>query len=72
MLIDQVQKDQTIIKRNNLFLSPSISRGSWAPEDVWNTGLVSTYSSSLAGLTVERYESLVELAQNAWIDMSDP
>ncbi|THH18224.1 hypothetical protein EW146_g2709 [Bondarzewia mesenterica] len=54
-LVNQVQQDQNIIKRDGIILTPSISYGFWQPEDVWNTNIVSAFSSSIAALTVERY-----------------
>jgi hypothetical protein len=58
MLVDQVANDSLILKKNNLFIVPSISATVWTPEDVWNTGLVGAYSSSLYGLAVERWVSM--------------
>ncbi|KAF8486953.1 hypothetical protein DFH94DRAFT_621281 [Russula ochroleuca] len=57
MLVGQVANNSLIPKKNNLFVVPSISATVWTPEEVWNTGIVGTYSSSLYGLAVERYLS---------------
>jgi hypothetical protein len=53
-LVDQVASDTHVIKKDNLFIIPSISASVWTPEQVWNTGIVGTYMSSLYGLAVER------------------
>ena len=55
MLIGQVANNPLIPKKSNLFIVPSISATVWTPEDVWNTGIVGTYSNSLYGLAVERW-----------------
>jgi len=55
LLVNQVAVDPGITRKNELFIIPSISATLWAPEDVWNTGIVSTYTDSLYGLAVERY-----------------
>ncbi|KAN0136518.1 hypothetical protein V8E53_005565 [Lactarius tabidus] len=54
-LVNQVASDSLIPLKDNLFIIPSISASVWTPEDVWNTGIVQTYSNSLYGLAVERY-----------------
>ncbi|KII85080.1 glycoside hydrolase family 79 protein [Plicaturopsis crispa FD-325 SS-3] len=36
-------------------IGPSVATGDWTPEMVWNTGFVSSYSSSLGALAVEHY-----------------
>jgi hypothetical protein len=53
-LVSQVASDSLIIKKDNLFIVPSISASVWTPEQIWNTGIVGTYTSSLYGLAVER------------------
>jgi hypothetical protein len=55
MLVGQLANDSLIPQKNNLFVVPSISAAVWTPEDIWNTGIVGTYSSSLYGLAVERW-----------------
>lgn len=55
VLVSQVANDPLIPKKDNIFVVPSISATVWSPEDVWNTGIVGTYSSSLYGLAVERW-----------------
>ena len=55
MLVAQVASNSLVPKKNNLFVIPSISATVWTPEDVWNTGIVGTYSNSLYGLAVERW-----------------
>jgi hypothetical protein len=52
--VQQIANDQSIPTKNNMLLIPSI-QVTWTPESVWNTGIVGTYSSSLYGLTVERF-----------------
>jgi hypothetical protein len=54
LLVNQVAANPLITRKNDLFVIPSIST-IWTPEDVWNTGIVSTYGNSLYGLGVERY-----------------
>ncbi|KAI0255417.1 hypothetical protein BJV78DRAFT_1175160 [Lactifluus subvellereus] len=54
-LVNQVASDSLVAKKNNLFIIPSISASVWTPEQVWNTGIIGTYTSSLYGLAVERY-----------------
>ncbi|KAF7370061.1 Glyco-hydro-79C domain-containing protein [Mycena sanguinolenta] len=34
---------------------PNIANFQWTPEDVWNTGLVETYTNNIAYLAVEKY-----------------
>ena len=58
LLVNQVAVDPVITRKNGLFIIPSISATVWTPEDVWNTGIVSTYTDSLYGLAVERYVSI--------------
>ena len=53
-LVDQVAWDTLVVKKDNLFIIPSISASVWTPEQVWNTGIVRTYMSSLYGLAIER------------------
>ena len=53
MLVEQIASDTLIPQKNNLLIVPSV-QALWTPESVWNTGIVSSYSSSLYGLAVER------------------
>ncbi|KAI0051175.1 glycoside hydrolase family 79 protein [Auriscalpium vulgare] len=55
LLVQQTNSDDLITQRQNLFLVPSISPNSWTPEQVWDTGIVESYNSSIYGLSVERY-----------------
>ncbi|KAI0052506.1 glycoside hydrolase family 79 protein [Auriscalpium vulgare] len=55
LLVQQTNNDALITQRQNLFLVPSISATVWTPEQVWDTGIVESYGSSLYGLSVERY-----------------
>lgn len=51
-IIDAIAADTAIPKRNNL-IAPSVS-GTWTPEDVWSTGFLTSYDSSLGALAVEK------------------
>ncbi|KAJ8585043.1 glycoside hydrolase family 79 protein [Rhizopogon salebrosus TDB-379] len=53
VVVEAVNNDGNIPVKNNL-IAPSVS-GTWSPEDVWDTGLVEAYSSSLGWLAVEHY-----------------
>ncbi|KAH8977414.1 hypothetical protein EDB92DRAFT_1999798 [Lactarius akahatsu] len=53
-LIQQIANDPLIPKKDNLLIVPSVQT-SWTPESVWDTGIVSSYSSSILSLAVERY-----------------
>lgn len=52
-LVQQIANDPLIPQKNNLLIVPSV-QATWTPESVWNTGIVSSYSSSIYGLAVER------------------
>ena len=52
--MQQIANDSAIPNKNNLLIVPSV-QVTWTPESVWNTGIVSSYSSSLYGLAVERF-----------------
>lgn len=53
ILVDAVNNDNSIPVKNNLVV-PSVS-GTWTPEDVFNTGIVTSYDNSLGYLAVEHY-----------------
>ncbi|KIJ62902.1 glycoside hydrolase family 79 protein [Hydnomerulius pinastri MD-312] len=53
VLVNAISADTSIPVKNNL-VAPSVS-GTWSPEDVFNTGLVPAYTSSLGFLSVEHY-----------------
>jgi hypothetical protein len=53
-LVQQIANDSLIPQKNNLLIVPSV-QATWTPESVWDTGIVSSYSSSIYGLAVERY-----------------
>ncbi|PPQ83810.1 hypothetical protein CVT25_001025 [Psilocybe cyanescens] len=53
-LVNAMNGDTNIANRE-LLIGPSVSTGRWTPEQVWNTGFVDSYSSSLAYLSVEHY-----------------
>lgn len=46
--------DTQISNRNNILIGPSVSSGDWTPEQVWDTGFVDSYGSSLGYLSVEQ------------------
>ncbi|KAH9929433.1 glycoside hydrolase family 79 protein [Fomitopsis serialis] len=52
-IVEAIAADDNIPMRNNL-IAPSVS-GTWTPEDVWNTGFLTSYDSSLGALAVEKY-----------------
>ncbi|KAF8644981.1 hypothetical protein AX16_008155 [Volvariella volvacea WC 439] len=51
----EAMKNDAKITRNDLLIGPNIASADWQPDDVWNTGFIDTYSSSLAFLSVEHY-----------------
>ncbi|KAI9455294.1 hypothetical protein F5148DRAFT_1378092 [Russula earlei] len=53
-LVQQIANDSAVPNKNNILVVPSV-QVLWSPESVWNTGLVSSYSSSIYALAVERY-----------------
>lgn len=53
VVINAVNADNNIPTKNNL-IGPNLS-GSWTPEEVWDTGFITSYSSSLGVLAVEHY-----------------
>ncbi|KAF8267751.1 hypothetical protein EI94DRAFT_1729509 [Lactarius quietus] len=53
-LVQQIANDTLIPQKNDLLIVPSVQL-TWTPESVWNTGIVTSYSSSISGLAVERY-----------------
>lgn len=55
LLVNQVAADPLVTKKDGLFIIPSITATVWTPEDVWNTGIVSTYTNDLYALAVERF-----------------
>ncbi len=52
-LIQQIANDPLIPKKDNMLIIPSVQT-TWTPESVWDTGIVSSYSSSILSLAVER------------------
>ncbi|KZT66784.1 glycoside hydrolase family 79 protein [Daedalea quercina L-15889] len=52
-IIEAIAADDAIPRRNNL-IAPSVS-GTWTPEEVWATGFLTSYDSSLGALAVEKY-----------------
>lgn len=55
IVVDAVNADSAIPTKNNL-IGPNLA-GTWTPEEVWDTGFISDYSSSLGALAVEHYPS---------------
>ena len=53
VMVQAIDNDANIPVKNNL-IGPSVATGAWTPEMVWNTGFISSYSSSLAALAVEQ------------------
>ncbi|EIM80386.1 glycoside hydrolase family 79 protein [Stereum hirsutum FP-91666 SS1] len=53
-LVDQISTDSAIPMKNNLLVAPSLA-GNWNLSAIWNTSFISTYSDSLALLSVEHY-----------------
>ncbi|KAH9177916.1 hypothetical protein EDB89DRAFT_1292020 [Lactarius sanguifluus] len=53
-LIQQIANDPLIPKKDNMLIVPSV-QALWTPESIWDTGIVSSYSSSILSLAVERY-----------------
>ncbi|KAJ3552241.1 hypothetical protein NM688_g4255 [Phlebia brevispora] len=56
IVVDAINSDQNIPIHGNL-VAPSIigTQKGWTAEEVWDTGFVDQYSSSLGALAVERY-----------------
>lgn len=52
-LINQMKNDPHI-DNSSMLVAPSVASGPWAPETVWNTGFIKTYSQYLAYLAVEQ------------------
>lgn len=48
--------NNTAIPTKNNLIAPNLS-GTWTPEQIWNTGFLTTYASSIGALAVERYPS---------------
>ncbi|KAJ4474775.1 glycoside hydrolase family 79 protein [Lentinula lateritia] len=53
-LIDDMSQYSNLSIAQNLLLIPSVS-GTWTPEEVWDTGVMDTYSSNIAWMSVEHY-----------------
>ncbi|KAJ4489869.1 glycoside hydrolase family 79 protein [Lentinula aciculospora] len=53
-LIDDMSQYSNLSVAQNLLLIPSVS-GTWTPENVWDTGVMDTYSSNIAWMSVEHY-----------------
>ncbi|KAH9914072.1 glycoside hydrolase family 79 protein [Epithele typhae] len=46
--------DSKVSNKNNL-IAPNLASGNWWPEDIWNTGFMEAYGSSLQYLAMEHY-----------------
>ncbi|KAJ3711073.1 glycoside hydrolase family 79 protein [Lentinula guzmanii] len=53
-VIDDMSQYSDLSVAQNLLLIPSVS-GTWTPEDVWDTGVIDTYGSNIAWMSVEHY-----------------
>ncbi|KAI0659525.1 glycoside hydrolase superfamily [Cubamyces menziesii] len=53
VVVNAVQQDAKIKSKNKL-IAPSV-QGQWTPEDVWNTGFLDSYGSSLDVIAMEHY-----------------
>ncbi|KAF8893584.1 hypothetical protein BD779DRAFT_1669853 [Infundibulicybe gibba] len=53
-LINAIEKNPAI-PHKNMLIGPSLATGDWIPEQVWDTGFIPAYSSSLSALAVEHY-----------------
>ncbi|KAJ3856578.1 glycoside hydrolase family 79 protein [Lentinula lateritia] len=53
-LIDDMSQYSNLSIAQNLLLIPSVS-GTWTPEEVWDTGVMDTYGSNIAWMSVEHY-----------------
>ncbi|EIN05129.1 glycoside hydrolase family 79 protein [Punctularia strigosozonata HHB-11173 SS5] len=53
-VIAAIASNDQILVKNNL-IGPNLATGDWTPEMVWDTGFITSYSSSLGALGVEHY-----------------
>ncbi|KIK68723.1 glycoside hydrolase family 79 protein [Collybiopsis luxurians FD-317 M1] len=53
-LVNDMSQTPDLSVAQDLLLVPSVS-GTWTPEQVWDTGIVDTFHSNLAWLSVEHY-----------------
>ncbi|KAI0830341.1 glycoside hydrolase superfamily [Trametes gibbosa] len=53
VVVDAVQRNSKITNKNKL-IAPSL-QGTWAPEDLYATGFLDTYASSLSVIAMEHY-----------------
>lgn len=52
--MQEIAGDSAVSNKNNVLIVPSVQTV-WTPESVWDTGIVSSYTSSIYGLAVERF-----------------
>jgi hypothetical protein len=52
-LVDAMANDTSVTNRSML-IGPNLA-GMWPPEEIWSTGFVKTYDSSLTALAIEKY-----------------
>lgn len=52
-MVQDIADDANIPTKDNL-IGPSVS-GTWTPEQVWDAGYLSDYSSDLCAIAVEQY-----------------
>ncbi|KAF7986462.1 hypothetical protein HWV62_31241 [Athelia sp. TMB] len=55
VVVAGIAADDAIPTKNTL-IAPNLS-GTWTPEEVWDTGFISSYTGSLGALAVEHYPS---------------
>jgi len=53
-VVNAIAANDKIPTKNNL-IGPSIANADWQPQDVWDTGFITTYAQNLLYLSVERY-----------------
>ncbi|KAJ3821688.1 hypothetical protein F5880DRAFT_1580313 [Lentinula raphanica] len=53
-LINDMSQYSDLSAAQDLLLIPSVS-GTWTPENIWDTGVMDTYSSNIAWMSVEHY-----------------
>ena len=54
LVAQAMAQDPNILTHNNL-IGPSVASGPWKPEQVWDTGFITTYEDVLGALSVEQY-----------------
>ncbi|KAI0772364.1 hypothetical protein BD413DRAFT_612530 [Trametes elegans] len=73
VIMNAVQQDSKITSRNNL-IAPSL-QGTWTPEDLFTTGFLDSYASSLSTIAMEHYPDqncAAEFPDGGYGDIKDP